>query len=114
MARPRCISESGTSAEVASGAANSCPFSGPSPHRASRDQRRAGHVHRLHAMKPSVAAIAAMVLAGASAQAARLDDSLSPRQRVETTTRFVHPSPRGLTEDQLHALVAEVRGMEFR
>lgn len=43
----------------------------------------------------------------------RLDDSLSPRQRVEIVPRWVTESGR-LSDEQLNALVAEVRQFEVR
>lgn len=60
-----------------------------------------------------LAAIGLAALVPASA-ATRLDDSLSPRQRVETTARWLYDGTGDWTEDQMNALVAEVRGMEFR
>jgi len=47
--------------------------------------------------------------------ATRLDDSLSPRQRVEIVPRWVSESTSGrLSNEQLNALVAEVRQFEVR
>ncbi len=62
---------------------------------------------------------AAMVLLGAlvapAGAATRLDDSLSPRQRVEIVPRWVSESTSArLTDEQLNALVAEVRQFEVR
>lgn len=57
---------------------------------------------------------AALVVAPAHARTFRLDDSASPRQRVETSPRWAHESAGELDEDAINALVAEVRGMEFR
>ena len=59
--------------------------------------------------------LAAGLFACALAQAGvRLDDSLSPRQRVEATTRFLYEGVGNWNADQVSALVAQVRGMEFR
>ncbi len=55
-----------------------------------------------------------LALASAPAAGARLDDSLSPRQRVDTTSTWLYEGAGDWTEDQLNALVAEVRGMELR
>ena len=63
------------------------------------------------------AATALMLLALAVpvGAATRLDDSLSPRQRVEIVPRWVTESePGSLSSDQLNALVAEVRAFEVR
>jgi len=58
--------------------------------------------------------LALLALLPAAGWGARLDDSLSPRQRVEVTSRWLHDGPGDWTEDQLNAMVAEVRAMEFR
>jgi len=44
----------------------------------------------------------------------RLDDSLSPRQRVQATTGWVYDGPGDWNDDQMNALVANVNAMEFR
>lgn len=44
----------------------------------------------------------------------RLDDTLSPRQRVEATPRWLYDGVGDWNEEQLNALVADVRAMEFR
>jgi hypothetical protein len=49
-----------------------------------------------------------------AATATRLDDSLSPRQRIQATTTWVYPGTGDLSSDQLNALVAVVPSMEFR
>jgi hypothetical protein len=46
--------------------------------------------------------------------AARLDDSLSPRQRVQTTAQWLYDGTGSWNEDQVNALVAHVSAMEFR
>jgi len=57
-----------------------------------------------------------LLLAAGSAAAApvRLDDTASPRQRVEATVRWEHDSIGELDEEKIYSLIAEVRGMEFR
>ena len=49
-----------------------------------------------------------------AAAATRLDDSLSPRQRVETTSHWLYDGVGDWNEEQINALVADVRAMEFR
>ena len=51
---------------------------------------------------------------GSAFASTRLDDSLSPRQRVETTTHWLYDGIGDWNEDQINALVADVRSMEFR
>lgn len=65
-------------------------------------------------MRRLLLAVAALALCGAAFASTRLDDSLSPRQRVDATTRWLHDGIGDWNEDQLNALVAEVRAMEFR
>jgi hypothetical protein len=61
-----------------------------------------------------VLALLAALAAPASA-ATRLDDSLSPRQRVEIIPRWVTDfAPGRVSDEQLNALVAEVRQFEVR
>lgn len=62
-----------------------------------------------------VAAMIVACLASAAATAAtRLDDSASPRARVDVTSRWLH-TREGLTDPaQLNAMVAEVRNLEVR
>ncbi len=49
-----------------------------------------------------------------AAAATRLDDSLSPRQRVETTTHWLYDGVGNWNVEQINALVADVQAMEFR
>lgn len=58
--------------------------------------------------------LAALLGCLSAAAATRLDDSLSPRQRVQATTHWVYEGAGNWTVDQMNALVAEVRAMEFR
>jgi hypothetical protein len=58
--------------------------------------------------------LAALLACTCAAAATRLDDSLSPRQRVQATTRWVYDGVGDWTADQRNALVADVRAMEFR
>ena len=62
----------------------------------------------------SASVLAASTTPGLVGAATRLDDSLSPRQRVQATTRWVYEGTGDWTSDQLSALVAEVPTMEFR
>jgi hypothetical protein len=62
----------------------------------------------------SLALLAASLAACGALASTRLDDSLSPRQRVDTTPRWLYDGVGDWNEDQLNALVAEVRAMEFR
>jgi hypothetical protein len=57
------------------------------------------------------AAFACCTFAAAST---RLDDSLSPRQRVQTTTHWLFDGTGDWNEEQMNALVADVSAMEFR
>jgi len=56
------------------------------------------------------------VLSGSpTAGAERLDDSASPRQRVEATVEwFAEASPEDLSEDEFHTVIARVSGVEVR
>lgn len=65
-------------------------------------------------MRRAVLLVAGLVACAAAHAGTRLDDSLSPRQRVEATTRFVYAGAGNWNADELNALVAEIRGMEFR
>ncbi len=66
-------------------------------------------------MRRRLILLAACVLLAAPALAStKLDDSLSPRQRVDTVTRWLHEGTGDWNEDQMNALVAEIRAMEFR
>jgi len=58
--------------------------------------------------------LAACIAALGASASTRLDDSLSPRQRVDVTPRWLYDGTGAWNEDQLNALVAEVRAMEFR
>jgi len=58
--------------------------------------------------------LAALLAAVPAAAATRLDDSLSPRQRVQATTRWVYDGVGDWNADQRNALVADIRAMEFR
>jgi hypothetical protein len=44
----------------------------------------------------------------------RLDDSLSPRQRVQSTAQWLYDGTGSWNQDQVNALVARVSSMEFR
>jgi hypothetical protein len=44
----------------------------------------------------------------------KLDDSLSPRQRVSVVTHWLYDGVGDWNPDQINALVADVRAMEFR
>jgi hypothetical protein len=57
---------------------------------------------------------AALACAGTALASTRLDDSLSPRQRVQTTAQWLHDGTGSWNEDQVNALVARVSAMEFR
>lgn len=62
----------------------------------------------------SLGLMASMVLCASQVYAERLDDSLSPRQRVEATPRWLNTGDEDWTEEQLNAMVAEIKAMEFR
>jgi hypothetical protein len=57
---------------------------------------------------------AALACTGTALASTRLDDSLSPRQRVETTAQWLYDGTGSWNEDQVNALVARVSSMEFR
>jgi hypothetical protein len=57
---------------------------------------------------------AGLLLCGAASASTRLDDSLSPRQRVEATAHWLYDGAGDWNEDQINALVADVSAMEFR
>lgn len=59
-------------------------------------------------------AVALLALAATAEAATKLDDSLSPRQRVETTARWRYDGAGDWNEDQVNALVAQVSAMQFR
>jgi hypothetical protein len=67
-------------------------------------------------MRACAGALGLLVALVAPASAAtRLDDSLSPRQRVEIAPRWVSERVQGpVSDDQLNALVAEVLQLEVR
>jgi hypothetical protein len=57
---------------------------------------------------------AALSLALCAQAATRLDDSLSPRQRVEASPQWLYRGAGDWNEDQLNAMVARVSSMQFR
>jgi hypothetical protein len=57
---------------------------------------------------------AALVLAGPSLASTKLDDSLSPRQRIDVDPRWAYDGIGDWNQDQMNALVADVNAMEFR
>jgi hypothetical protein len=60
--------------------------------------------------------LVALLLAGLASiatAATRLDDSASPRARVDVTSRWLH-TREGLDTVELNAMVAEVRNLEVR
>ena len=65
-------------------------------------------------MRRALALAAGLALCGVAAASARLDDSLSPRQRIEATARWLYDGAGDWNEDQINALVAVVPAMEFR
>ncbi len=65
-------------------------------------------------MRRALLLAAGIAACTAAVGSTRLDDSLSPRQRIETTTRWLNDGTGDWNPDQLNALVAEVRAMEFR
>lgn len=65
-------------------------------------------------MKRAAAMIIACLVSTAAAAATRLDDSASPRARVDVSPRWLHTS-EGLTDPaQLNAMIADVRNLEVR
>lgn len=68
-------------------------------------------------MKRAALAAALLCLAGAGAAPAaaiRLDDSLSPRQRIDAQPQWEFNEDRDLSDDELNALVAVVPAFEVR
>ncbi len=65
-------------------------------------------------MRAVLFAAAAIAVCTGTLASTRLDDSLSPRQRVETTSRWLYDGAGRWNVEQMNALVAEVRAMEFR
>ena len=63
---------------------------------------------------------AALVLAltvagqGQPAAATRLDDSLSPQQRIDAKPEWRHEGSGVMSDDDFNAMVARIRGFEFR
>lgn len=55
-----------------------------------------------------------LALASSALASTQLDDSLSPRQRVDVVTHFLYDGVGDWNVDQMNALVADVRAMEFR
>lgn len=55
-----------------------------------------------------------LLAATATAFAARLDDSASPRQRFDLTPRWLHDGDAAGSSDRLNAMVAEVTNVEVR
>ena len=62
----------------------------------------------------ALVAVALLSLTAAAEASTKLDDSLSPRQRVETTARWRYDGTGDWNEDQINALVAQVSAMQFR
>jgi hypothetical protein len=56
----------------------------------------------------------AATTATAAEATVRLDDSLSPQQRVRASTRWAYDSSGPLDNEKINLLISEVRGMEFR
>lgn len=65
-------------------------------------------------MRKALLFVAVFACCASAGAATRLDDSLSPRQRVETTTRWLYDGVGDWNEEQMNALVADVSAMEFR
>ena len=67
-------------------------------------------------MKAGIPALAATLLALAAFPAAgeRLDDSLSPQQRIEVTPEWRYEGDAKASAEEFNALVARIRGFEFR
>ncbi|APV48428.1 hypothetical protein BWI17_01235 [Betaproteobacteria bacterium GR16-43] len=60
------------------------------------------------------AAFVAMLFAALACEAGvRLDDSASPRSRVDVQSRWLH-SEEGLTPERMNAMVADITNLEFR
>ena len=65
-------------------------------------------------MKLVAATIVACLVSTAAMAATRLDDSASPRARVDVSPRWLH-TREGLTDPaQLNAMIADVRNLEVR
>lgn len=58
--------------------------------------------------------LVACLAVAATATAARLDDSASPRQRFDLSPRWVHEHDTGGSPDRLNAMVAEMANVEVR
>ena len=65
-------------------------------------------------MRRTILALAACLACGSPLAATRLDDSLSPRQRVQATAQWLYDGIGDWNQDQLNAVVAQVNAMEFR
>lgn len=63
---------------------------------------------------PALVGAVLVLLATTVLAAQRLDDSLSPRRQVVMQPRWAYLGGDRLTEEQLNALVAELRGYEVR
>lgn len=64
-------------------------------------------------IRRALLAFAALALCGTALASTRLDDSLSPRQRVDATAQWLYDGVGDWNEDQLNAVVAVVNAMEF-
>jgi hypothetical protein len=65
-------------------------------------------------MRRCLLLLAGLAVCGACIASTKLDDSLSPRQRVDAVTRWQYDGVGDWNEDQINALVAEVHAMQFR
>jgi hypothetical protein len=65
-------------------------------------------------MRRLLLAAAGLALASSALASTKLDDSLSPRQRVDVVTRWLYDGTGNWNADQINALVADVHAMEFR
>jgi len=61
-----------------------------------------------------VLAAAALSFASSALASTKLDDSLSPRQRIDVVTHWLYDGVGDWNADQINALVADVHAMEFR
>jgi len=61
-----------------------------------------------------VLAAAALSFASSALASVKLDDSLSPRQRIDVVTHWLYDGVGDWNADQINALVADVHAMEFR
>src|SRR6185312_7069104 len=89
----------------------------PEPeHRVRRHVHRTGDVHPRHAvmLRRLVLAAAALSFASSALASTKLDDSLSPRQRIDVVTHWLYDGVGDWNADQINALVADVHAMEFR